>query len=673
MIRTRFSDTLPVHSPENSRLSHRAIGATSEFISHNIIDPLTEIGLNGLQRLAKDRPAPVRDEGNGPTSHEVMDPGTLETVIKALDEEFGEGNVVSAVIFGSTTRAANKANSDYDFTVITKDLPIDIYERDAACPRIKRRLRELGIRELCAFNLYTPEEFTKADDQNVWLIETMKAGYKVVHDTDDYLTNILGAQSNGVSRVGNKFAWKGVEFVQPSRFESTIQNHLEVADLIEESASDLAGYHRSEALRIGLIAKLHEHGESTSRGSIFALAQRLNFEYGEDLDLSMYEDIDFQHEMIEKRAHYGYDAIEQHMMSAALLEEEGRPLDALFHVSMALRNRYLQALHEQGDYIIDGEITQLFLREFGGSLPPELTSSLYEHSFKVEQLLGRSGFLSFDLDKNGLPYYEDPTSSNFDYSTQLAIMRKLLIDLGETLDKKGNGIKSDSAKVSITVNAGNSQDELQATIYSLRNLIVPNGTAKVTIARPNGDLPNFELEKLSDYQILLEAGTIVPPLWLINILSGFNSMEVASTTTSSGAYPHPNIRSIFENYTLPADASKCPRAICVRSSALQKVHRDQALSSLSASELATLNIDLISADYTTRLIDSTSTYTASKTKMPRSIRPNAVKDAITYLTTDVLDNLGEARSVLNNRDVLRYIATALKRHVVKTSTAGMKK
>lgn len=181
---------------------------------------------------------------------EVMPPETADKVKIQLAEEFGEENIVSIGIFGSTTRETDKKHSDYDFTIIVKDLPEDVHEREAASPRIKKRLREAGVDELCAFNLYTPEEFQRANDQKSWLVESMKVGYRVLSDRDGFLKDILSTDQPGVERVGNNLAWRGVEYEDGSHLTTVIERHQRTAELIAEMDPQIADYHAREAQKV---------------------------------------------------------------------------------------------------------------------------------------------------------------------------------------------------------------------------------------------------------------------------------------------------------------------------------------------------------------------------------------------------------------------------------------
>jgi hypothetical protein len=491
---------------------------------------------------------------------EVMHPDIAEKVHDAMIAEFGEGNVIAAGIFGSTTRSAEKINSDFDYTLIVDGLSSDVYEREKASPNIKRRLRDMGVGALCAFNIYSPEEFSNAAARKLWLIESMKTGYRVVHDTDEYLAGILDAKLDNVERVEDRFAWRGVEYADQSRFEHVIDRHMLVADVIKDVDGGLANYHRREAMRVELIAKLHSHGESTSRGSLLSLAQRLHTAYGEQLDMSVYEQADFQQEMEGKRSMYGYDTVDRHLRVSEVLEANGMPLEALSHAATAIRNVYLETLHTNDNYIIDGEVTQLFLRQFAESLPVHIVDSIYASSFKAEQILGRTGFLSFDLDANGKPIYENPETTTFNYIELITKLRSLIHDLrSSTL--VNNDIIQENPVASIIATPQGDYAQTYQTVAAMNSLIIPRGKAELVLA---GSFNATEQERLaaasempikfvqtergddlssaveiSDGSVaaFIGANMIPSPLWLVNILSGFKNDRTAAVSGSSSVRP----------------------------------------------------------------------------------------------------------------------------------------
>lgn len=506
---------------------------------------------------------------------DVIDSQSAQVIQETIVEEFGEENLVAIGLFGSTTRNADRRHSDYDFTVVLGILPEDVYEREQASPRLKRKLREKGVDELCAFNLYTTGEFREADVRNSWLVETMKSGYRILYDKDDFLEQSFGTKKPNVQKV-DTFAWRGVDYEDGIHLQSVINRHLEVATILKATDPDMASYHMREAHRGQLIAELHTRGIYDTRGSLFSLAKRLQQQFGVDLDIEAIQKEDFDQEIYGKKVMYGYEQTERHLQAAAVLESEGKPLDALFHTYVAARNTYLHALHSNDQFIVEGEITQLFLREFENKLTADLVELIYANSFKAEQILGRSGYVSFDLDKDGKPIYEDAENSNFDYTSLMHNMRSIIGSLKgpESILFKNNG---DYPTVSLVIATYNRPEYLENCLKKLNNLVFPDGKVELIIV-DDGSSTSYDaerLEKLSkfpfkfirkehsgitatknkgiqegqgDYVAFLDDDMVVSPLWLTHLMSGFKDQNVAGVGSTNLTYPYNNPLTHYSDY-----------------------------------------------------------------------------------------------------------------------------
>jgi predicted nucleotidyltransferase len=495
-----------------------------------------------------------------PIPEAIIDQEKLEVIHQVMSEEFGEEKIVSAFIFGSTARASDKQNSDYDFTLIVKDLAPDISEREQASPRMKKRLAELGIKELCAFNMYTPEEFQSAFQRKLWIIETMKTGYEITHDTDDFARSILEAEKPGVGRIEDRFAWHGVEFVEMQRFMDVIALHQKATSILQSVDSELAQSHHREAERIALVARLAEHGEAHSRGSIYVLSKRLNDVYGEGLDLDYYMQADIDHEMKDKRIEYGYDSIDRHLLAADTLCDSGQYTMSLSHTVQALRNTYLDALHRAGSYIINGEITQLFAQKFGPYLDAGVMEKIYSDSFKAEQLLGRSGFLSFDLIEGGTPYYEEHNNPSLEsLRDSLKEIIKAIRNNPEIMQVPE---RNDEHIVTLIVRSGEDELQTRESLAQIDDLIFPRDQLRVIVEEGNDDLSQTveSIQLLnSEHIVILDSEVILSPLWLVNVLAGFKDESIMSVAINVHGHP---------------DNKKQRRVVCFKTDMLRKAGID---------------------------------------------------------------------------------------------------
>lgn len=492
----------------------------------------------------------------------AIQPESEKKIIAILEEEFGKDNLVSLGLFGSITDKNHKQCSDYDFTVILKSASSDIDERESASPRLKKKLRDVGLRELCAFNIYTQEEFENADKQNSWLVETMKNGYRVILDKDDFLLKIMRHKKSSVEKTG-MFEWKGIMTEDPIRLESIAERQLHCAELLQNLYPEFSLYHRLESYRGTLMAKLLRNGVYNSRDSLISIAKQLKYKFNDkDIDLDEIQRLNFRQEMEGKPSIFKYDNVRMHLEAASLLEKHGLKFDALFHRYSALRCLYLESLHSSGTFILNGEVTQTFLRELSHKLPEDLINRIYQYSFKAEQLLGRTGYVSFDLSSEGKNIFADESKTNTEQlSTNLDQIINELIFQKEILIKK-----SDKVEISIAIATFNRPNYLEKCIDSISHLIVPSDCVEVVIVN-DGSTQKYDIELLQqkcpfkikyvekehsgicatknkaieessgEFVILLDDDMIVSPLWVTQLMSGFVNGNIAGVGSTTLTYP----------------------------------------------------------------------------------------------------------------------------------------
>lgn len=492
----------------------------------------------------------------------AIQPESERKIIAALEEEFGKDNLVSLGLFGSITDKNHKQCSDYDFTVILKSASPDIEERESASPRLKRKLRDIGLRELCAFNIYTQEEFENADKQNSWLVETMKNGYRVILDKDDFLLGILRHQKGSIEKTG-MFAWKGIMTEDPARFETVAERHLRCAELLQEKYPEFSIYHKIESYRGILMAKLLRNGVYNSRDSLVSIAKQLKYKFNDkSIDLDEIQRLNFQQEMEGKPSIFDYNNVQKHLEAASLLEKHDLKFDALFHTYSALKCLYLESLHSNGCFILNGEVTQTFLREQSHNLPEDLIDRIYQFSFKAEQLLGRTGYISFDLSQNGKNIFADESTTNTDQlSVNLHQIINELTGKKEVLIKKNNDVE-----ISLAIATFNRPNYLEKCIESVSHLILPSNCMEIVIVN-DGSTQQYDIESLQkkcpfkikyiekehsgicatknraieessgDFVVILDDDMVVSPLWITQLMSGFVNENIAGVGSTALTYP----------------------------------------------------------------------------------------------------------------------------------------
>lgn len=509
----------------------------------------------------------------------VIDNDTYKRIHSALVEEFGEGNLVSVVLFGSCTGNTSKRYSDYDFTILLKELPEDVHEREIASPRLKRRLRNLNVSNLCAFNLYTQSEYSKADAQRSWLIESMKRGYRILYDTNGFVERSLSSQKPNIERTGT-YSWKGIDVENSNNFIQIANRHLSCAKILEKIDPELSSYHRTEWRRGLFIAKLYDHGVYQTRGSSLTLAKELVYKFGEDIDLAEIQREDFEQEVDCKRLIYDYNSIDRNLHIASILANKGFSLEALFHTYSALKNIYLKVMHENDIYIFDGEISQLFLREFVDYLPPQLIDLLYQNSFNAEQILGRSGYASFDLNSEGKPIYAGGKSSEYDYLGLIQNLRRAIEEMRSRIPTllPSNDVQTNTdPKISVVVATYNRQHHLLTCLNSLNKLIIPRNKVEIIVV-DDGSIVSYDPERLKmqtdfpvryikkehsgicatknrgieeskgEYVAFLDDDMVVSPFWIVNLMSGFRNERIAGVGSTNLTYPDNNPLAQYSDY-----------------------------------------------------------------------------------------------------------------------------
>lgn len=353
-------------------------------------------------------------------SKDIISPGPLRSITAVLVEEFGESQIVSIGLFGSRAQGRENDNSDFDFIVIVRGLPVNIHEREDIAPRIKKGLRKHNINELCAFNLYTPLEFANASSSRSWLIETMKNGYLVYSDKNAFLSSILSQSIDAITKKGD-FIWQGVATEDEAQISSVIQRHLKCAKLLAEDYPQLSDYHKKEAFRGAALKVLNKRGIIASRGTLKDLSAIAFFDCDDNSAIKQsIETIDLMADNLT----YADDKANQYLRASFILEENGLILDALFYAYASLKSKQVSILKKHNVNIPRSEINQLFLREFQACLTAGLVNGLYTSAFKAEQILGRSQYFSFDLDETGKPIFED-AGSGFNHMELLASIREL--------------------------------------------------------------------------------------------------------------------------------------------------------------------------------------------------------------------------------------------------------
>ncbi|MCP4523677.1 MAG: nucleotidyltransferase domain-containing protein [Candidatus Gracilibacteria bacterium] len=437
-----------------------------------------------------------------------------EIVLNLLEEEFGD-SLQSIGVFGSYITKEDGEYSDYDLVVMLNNYEdSNIYEREKASPRLKARLKKAGVQSLFAFNFTTVEELENANKKNPWLLETMGKSFYILKDSDNKLEDIL-TRDRGIEYLGN-FVWKGESLNTKENLEriddvlADYKNILVIAT--KNNNTDLITHYEWEIKKLEITRQLlEEQSLFVSRFDFdFICKELLELDENELNDLfQMYKKASIEG----KKSIQSYNSIENNIDFSEQLKLNDLILPSLQHRYIALRNILSELLHKTGNFILDGEFTQKFLQVFGSSISEEVRNSFYENIFKTEQILGRTGYLSFDLNADGSYIFEE---GNYDYQKLITVLDSLIQYFQENNTILINNVGQKETKISILSGSTDLSDS---------DFLFPNEFKLYNRQEvENGNLSQGL--KDSEYIFVLDSENDFSPDYLLKILSGFNKKGI---------------------------------------------------------------------------------------------------------------------------------------------------
>ncbi|MBC7498312.1 nucleotidyltransferase domain-containing protein [Candidatus Gracilibacteria bacterium] len=431
---------------------------------------------------------------------------SLELAIKSIGEVLGE-KVKAIGYFGSLVTGTNGVYSDIDFVLITEGLQ-DPDERELQSPLIKANIRENGYEFLGAFNIY---ESSTIEKMPIWLAIVLSNNLDILHDPEGLLgkLKVKGSYGNRIENVGH--GWNiGVNNGGMVNLSKELREYGRVlknrALLLEEKFPKISHYLQLESERMTTSGSLAMDGIFCTNGSFEELSKIHN-----DRKLSGPESIKDQRRVtLLEEGFYGYGIDKQHEQIAEVLKNTIDYSGALIHLLTGCHSIMREILHNKGDFMVDGEVTQLFLQKNSDFIQKILgdDNSLIFALFKSEQVCGRSGGISFDLTMDGDSRYAKNDTPEL-FSELLEKLSKILNLLRLYRDDELSGIGEESygITVSILINAsGMNQDELSESIKNIDELIFPSSKAEIIIDRPSG--VNLDVNFNSRFSITINNSTL---------------------------------------------------------------------------------------------------------------------------------------------------------------------
>jgi hypothetical protein len=150
--------------------------------------------------------------------------------INELIKKYFDKNLVSLVIFGSAcTNTKFSVTSDVDYIIILEQLE---ESQDKISRSLKDKLRNTF--PLIAFNIYSKKEFVDILKNNSWLVLTIKLGYKIYSDDENYFEDIIENNFNKLKHQKiARLAWH----IDSQNFPKIVLDHyLQLSEQYFQSA-----------------------------------------------------------------------------------------------------------------------------------------------------------------------------------------------------------------------------------------------------------------------------------------------------------------------------------------------------------------------------------------------------------------------------------------------------
>ena len=321
----------------------------------------------------------------------------LASLIVNHFEKFGV-SVTTIIIFGSSVDPdrSMKVYSDLDFTVIIKSFESSYDVREKNSPELKHKVISAGINAICGFNIYTQDEFNSMVARNAWLARTM-------------LTNPLIVRDNGYM---NQHINRNIENIHEDRLSKYEWLNSTTNRLNDIQAEVLSRVQRilRESVDSDVISRWYDI--QISKNQYIESTRQRSGRIITNPSVSSHYDIDpleYEVEVLYPFLHPTH--IADHIDARNTALELGYGLPALYHTYIVSKVIMLQHLYKRGVLALDGEVAQLFFREFKDFIAEDDYLRFFYSLHKAEQILGRStGLYSFDIDSSGYSFFEDVAS-----------------------------------------------------------------------------------------------------------------------------------------------------------------------------------------------------------------------------------------------------------------------
>lgn len=380
--------------------------------------------------------------------------------------------------FGSRATWTHTQYSDIDFIVLLKN-HTNQTEREKFSPLLKQKLTTSWIKQLSAFNIYNTEEFLSAPH---WFQAVLSKNIKIIHDTiwlqEQYSTLYKQTTINEKSWLWESNNHKDII----DRCEFLIQK-LETYQCLTID-TDIAKYY---ALEVEKIKKIQQSLKSWLFSTVSSFEDIAKYFNESSLLNARRKDMELH--VLEEKIFFDYSFSDKHFEASAQISTFDK-IWQLKHLLSACHIMMREILHQEDYFIIDGEVTQAFFK-FCEKLPEyDIGHEDFFHLIKAEQIIGRSGLLSFDLTNEWVLFAEKTDE-------------QLLIELTFAIKKiykklrYSNTIntKTQNPVVSIIIPSYNRFNYLKDSFNYINDLVFPDNKVEIIIVDDWSDVQYIE-EKL---------------------------------------------------------------------------------------------------------------------------------------------------------------------------------
>lgn len=390
-------------------------------------------------------------------------------IIKIIEEVFWD-NLLSIGYFWSRTRGEENLYSDTDFIIILKWTDW-VDTREANSPKIKQIMRERGISDLGAFNIYNQQDVLASP---TWIRSILQQSLMIVSDKENILKSLQSGSNNAYSGIAGfprtwhtDGIWKE-EFWLIDRTNILLER-LERRIVLLQSFPALTRYYYFEKKKLTGMKSLLEAGIFTSSLSSFSNLHKLLTGNG-SVPVSAQEE-DYEYKMLAESLLFKYDNDGIHEEISSVLWEKDT-IWGLQHMLIAVHIEMRKLLHNRWKYIIDGELTQMYLQQTWDLFAKENLQEMWAILFKAEQVCGRTDLITFDIDENW-PVYADYESEQT-LRELLAKLKRVLSDIKVQQEWVNYVDNTPHTEVSILTPSYNRSALIRTTQERVQELIFPH-------------------------------------------------------------------------------------------------------------------------------------------------------------------------------------------------------